>query len=812
MTPFCLRTYPFLSIGIAKVGIFSFPANFSCIFLKKESFSSGFYEYLRSLMDRKRFISVILPLKLEWEPCYWVKDGLEVRVGDRVRVEFARKRYIGVVDGVDIEPEIAHDRIMEAGEVIEGMDRISPQEIELWKQVAQYYMCSVGEVYKAAYPVGKSSLEEARAAASLRNQERIRREIRILEEKIDKRKESIRLKEEKLLTTGGEKAREKLMEAIARNREQVEALSNRINSIGTGNRGLTENIEDKDNRALTENIEDKDNRADKIILTEAQEKARDEISTAFSQGKPAMLHGVTGSGKTEIYISLALDVLSKGQNVLYLVPEIALSRQLENRLAMHFGRQLLVFHSAQSAAQKRDIAAAIRHGEGPYIVLGTRSSLFLPHRNLGLIIVDEEHDSSYKQDSPAPRYNGRDTALMLSLIQSGPDKPCNIVLGSATPSLEELYNCMAGRHVLVRLNERYHGAQNADIEIIDTRLEMRRKGMRGNFSLKLIGYIRQALEQGGQVIILRARRAWASSVQCSSCGTIMKCPHCNVSLSLHKGPERLVCHYCGWTAPFEGRCSKCGGELHSLGAGTQKIEEEAAALFPEASIARLDSDITQNKALEIKTIQDFSKGYTDILIGTQIITKGFDFSRLRLVAVIGADSMLSLQDFRADEKTMQTLMQLRGRCGRRQDSGLFVIQTAQPEHPVYQQIKHNQPEDFNLQLLSERKEFAFPPYSRIIEIQTKDSSEDRAAKMSDALASRIISSLSSIYPDINTLITGPYTPMPDKINDNYIRMIRLCLKKDKRLKDGKAAIGKAVESFERSERYTGHFTINVDPA
>ena len=258
-------------------------------------------------MDRKRFISVILPLKLEWEPCYWVKDGREVRVGDRGRVEFARKRYIGVVDGVDIEPEIAPERVMEAGEIIEGMDRISPQEIELWKQVAQYYMCSVGEVYKAAYPVGKSSLEEARAAASLRNQERIRREIRILEEKIDKRKESIRLKEEKLLTTGGEKAREKLMEAIVRNREQIEVLSNRINSIGTDNRALTENIEDKDNRA-------------KIILTEAQEKARDEISTAFSQGKPALLHGVTGSGKTEIYISLALDVLSKGQNVLYLVP------------------------------------------------------------------------------------------------------------------------------------------------------------------------------------------------------------------------------------------------------------------------------------------------------------------------------------------------------------------------------------------------------------------------------------------------------------------------------------------------------------
>ena len=763
-------------------------------------------------MEAKRFISVILPLKLEWEPCYWVKDGLEVRVGDRVRVEFARKRYIGVVSAVDIEPEIAHDRIMQAGSAIEGMDRVSSEEIALWRQVAQYYMCSVGEVYKAAYPVGKSALEEARAAACLRNQERIGKEIKILSERIDKKRESIRQKEEKLRSTTGEKAREKLIEAISRYREQVEVLSDRINSIGTETRALTGNIEPKDNRTLTENIEDKGNKSDKIILTEAQEKARDEISTAFSGGKPALLAGVTGSGKTEIYISLALEVLAKGQNVLYLVPEIALSRQLENRLAMHFGRQLLVFHSAQSAAQKRDIAASIRHGEGPYIVLGTRSSLFLPHRDLGLIVVDEEHDSSYKQDSPAPRYNGRDTALMLSVIHDSPDKRCNIVLGSATPSLEELYNCLAGRHVLVRLSERYHGAQNADIEIIDTRLEMRRKGMRGNFSLKLIGYIQQTLDHGGQVIILRARRAWAAAIQCSNCGAIVKCPHCNVSLSLHKGPERLVCHYCGWTAPFERRCSKCGGELSSLGAGTQKIEEEAAALFPEASIARLDSDISQNKALEIKTIQDFSEGNTDILIGTQIITKGFDFSRLRLVAVIGADSMLSLQDFRADEKTMQTLMQLRGRCGRRQESGLFVIQTAQPEHPVYQQIKYGQNDLFQARLLAERKEFAFPPYSRIIEIQTKDTSEGRAIAMSNALVSKIKGSLSGIYPDIDNILTGPYTPMPDKINDNHIRMTRLCLRKDKNLAKGKAALLKTVESFERSERYTGHFTLNVDPA
>ena len=328
----------------------------------------------------------------------------------------------------------------------------------------------------------------------------------------------------------------------------------------------------------------------------------------------------TSSGKTEIYIKLALEALESGKNVLYLVPEIALSRQLEDRLYTYFGEKMLIFHSGESAASKRNVAEAVRNSEDGYIVLGTRSSLFLPHHDLGLIVVDEEHDNSYKQDSPAPRYNGRDTALMLKQIHG-----CSIVLGSATPSLEEMYNCRTGKHTLIELKQRFHGSDSSDIEMIDTKAERRKNGMVGNFSRKLIGHISTTLEKGGQVIILRSRRSWAPVLQCDSCGELVRCPHCNVSMSLHKN-GRLVCHYCGHTGHYDGRCSRCGGSLTSLGAGTQKIEDEARSLFPEARIARLDSDTAQSRQYEKNIIRDFESGKIDILIGTQIVTKGFDFS------------------------------------------------------------------------------------------------------------------------------------------------------------------------------------------
>ena len=433
-------------------------------------------------------------------------------------------------------------------------------------------------------------------------------------------------------------------------------------------------------------------------------------------------------------------------------------------------------------------------------MLGTRSSLFLPHHNIGLIIVDEEHDGSYKQESPAPRYHGRDTALMLSVLHRSA-----IILGSATPSLEEMYNCLTGRHMLVELRERYHGAGSSDVEIIDTNAERRKNGMTGSFSRKLIAHIDNTVREGGQVLILRSRRAWAPAMQCEGCGEIQKCPHCNVSLSYHKGRNAMVCHYCGYTASYTGTCVKCGDRLKGLGAGTQKIEEEAAALFPHARIARLDSDTAQSGSNAREIIRRFEKGETDILVGTQILAKGFDFSRLSLVAVVAADTLLGVQDFRADEKAFHLLEQFRGRCGRRDRKGLFVIQTSQPEHPIYKRIIENEAGTFYGQLMIERKDFNFPPYSRIIEITVRDNYEDRAERMASGLAERLKES-------IGHQVTGPYTPVVDRIADCHLRKIRISLKKDRFLKTAKMRLKESVKSFEKKSGYDGHITLDVDPS
>ena len=376
---------------------------------------------------------------------------------------------------------------------------------------------------------------------------------------------------------------------------------------------------------------------------------------------------------------------------------------------------------------------------------------------------------------------------------------CNILLGSATPSLESLYNTLAGRYTLVSLAEKYHGANQAEIEIIDTKAERKKRGMVGNFSRKLIERINATLQSGEQVLILRSRRAWATSLQCDECGEIQKCPHCNVSLSLHKNKGSMICHYCGYCTPYTRRCTKCDGNLNGLGAGTQKIEEEAAALFSDAAIARLDSDSSESQK---NIISDFSKGKTNILIGTQIIGKGFDFSNLGLVAVIAADGMLGIQDFRADEKAFHLLEQFRGRCGRREKKGVFIIQTSQPEHPIYSNLSGMGSTDFSETLLMERKDFGFPPFSRIIEITIKDNYEDRAERMAGWLSERLS----------KFAITGPYLPVVDRIADQHLRKIRICLAKDKTLTEKKHLIKGIISKFETTYKYDGHISIDVDPA
>lgn len=749
-------------------------------------------------MGTKRYISVILPLKLEWEPCYWTCE--DINEGERVRVNFAGKEYVGVVTGVDVEPEIGQEKIREIISVERDMSKVLPEEMELWRKVADYYLCTAGEVFKAAYPSGKVNMEQARAEAKRKVCSRRAKALDAIVSKLERLEERLRKKEVLALKhKEGTKAKEACLKDMERLREDI--------AIGMKAKEEAERRLKAAEAGIS--LTPFERECGSISLSDAQKKAYAEILEGFKSAKPVLLHGVTGSGKTEIYINLADKTLRKGRNVLYLVPEIALSRQLEERLRRHFSERLITFHSAESLASRMNAAEMVRNSTEGYVVLCTRSGLFLPHHDLGLVIVDEEHDRSYKQDSPAPRYNGRDTALILNSLH----RDCNIILGSATPSLEEIYNTSVGRHILVKLKERFHGSEDSEIQIIDTKAERRKNGMHGCFSRKLIDHIRQTLSRGQQVLILRSRRAWATAMQCAECGDIVKCPNCNVSLSYHKDKGDMVCHFCGYSGRHTGICGKCGGSLVLLGAGTQKIEEEAAALFPEATIARLDSD-SQNKTEGTKAIKDFEEGKTDILIGTQIITKGFDFENLSLVAIIAADTLLGIQDFRADEKALQLMEQFRGRCGRRGNKGLLVIQTSQPEHPIYRQMaqKHDLAAS---SLLIERKDFDFPPYTRIIELTIKDMYEDRAERMSGRLAAV----LNKHFPPAGSegLLKCPpvseaYSPVVDRIASQHIRKIRICFRKDRMLTANKILLKRLIAAFEKDNRYDGHISIDVDPS
>lgn len=761
------------------------------------------------------------------------RDKEQVRVGDRVRVNFAGKEYVGVVSMADAGKQAEEmgivDKVKPILGMAEGLEPVTKEEIELWRQIAEYYLCTVGEVYKAAYPAQKVEKEVVQARQEAlkvereeKNRTKIADKIKRLEERAEKKAE-LAAKARKSESRERYLAEKDMLEGeigllVRELTSMVGELCRTTGSVtGYGDSVTYHQDEEPIGGSIIETSEGTEK---EIRLSAAQEEAYSKIKEIFAKGKPALLHGVTGSGKTEIYLKLAQETLAMGKNVLYLVPEIALSRQLEDRISETFP-ELLVFHSGETMSRKREVATVLRHAGEPaegkgYVVLGTRSAIFLPHKNLGLVIVDEEHDTSYKQDSPAPRYNGRETAIMMAKIFGA-----NVILGSATPSLESLYNCSVGRYGLVTLNKRFYDAADSDIEIIDTIAERRKNGMIGNFSRKLIEHIGKCLGEQRQVLILRERRAYSPIVQCQECGDIPKCRCCNVSLSLHRradGSERLVCHYCGRVYEYTGKCHKCGGELKPLGSGTQKIEEEASKLFPNARIARLDSDMAQSRKYETDTIRKFSNGEIDILIGTRMVAKGFDFSGLSLVAVLQADSILGQEDYRADERGLQLLEQFRGRCGRRGEKGLFVIQTSQPEHPVYQSIDGKLDENGTMaRFLGERKLFGYPPYSRVIGVVIKDYNQARVDLLSRDLGEYLRGALAvkvSFAPGVQNgpNVIGPYSPAIDKISNQNIRQIRVLLPKDRSLARNKETLAAAVERFEKEKKYSGHIALDVDPA
>ena len=690
------------------------------------------------------FVSVILPVKFKEEVLYLLPDsflhynsptaatenaagGCKVAPGTRVRVHFGKREMIGVVRGFRYADrgEVPLERLgkpLEYKEIdgVVELPAIKREQLEFWQVLADYYLCTVGEVYKAAYPA------------------------------LAVRQESVKSR----------KSPELFLERISFSPE------------GISQQRLP-------------------------MLSQRQQGAFDEIRAHFRSGKrPVLLHGATGSGKTEIYVKLAQEVLAKGKNVLFMVPEIALSKELESRLKGYFGERLLLFHSKVTAAQKHFVHSVVLQagGNSPVVVLGTRSSLFLPFAQLGLVIVDEEHDPSYKQSDPAPRYNARDAAVLLASIYGA-----HLVMGSATPSFESLYNVSIKKYARVMLPFRYFGAPAPDVEIIDT-IKARRIGeMKGSFSQKLINALKENMEQGGQALVFRNRRSYSPMVQCDNCGQIPKCPHCNVSLSYHRYNNTLRCHYCDYTSLFSSRCPQCSsGELVARGAGTERVEEELRELLPLARIERFDADVAESKREEERIISSFAKGEIDILVGTQMLSKGFDFEKLSLVALLQADTVLGMEDFRADERALQLFTQLIGRSGRRGIRGKMLIQSAQKNHPIFKIFKLDTLFPDSSALLDERREFRFAPYVRMVKITLRHRTMEELERLTAAVAAIQVPCLE---------ITGPFVPGLERLRGEWQRAFYVKFARDSRLSHNKRVLMERLEALNAPNS----IVVDVDP-
>ena len=469
------------------------------------------------------------------------------------------------------------------------------------------------------------------------------------------------------------------------------------------------------------------------VLNEHQQRAYDEIVRSFQEKNVCLLHGVTSSGKTEVYIHLIEDALRQGKQVLYLLPEIALTTQITERLKRVFGSRLGIYHSKFPDAERVEIWQKQLTEEGYDIILGVRSSVFLPFRNLGLVIVDEEHENTYKQQDPAPRYHARNAAIVLASMYGA-----KTLLGTATPSVETWQNATTGKFGWVELKERYKEIQLPEIIPVDIKELHRKKRMTGQFSPLLLQYVREALDNKQQVILFQNRRGFAPMIECRTCGWVPKCKNCDVSLTYHKGINQLTCHYCGYTYQLPRSCPACEGvELMHRGFGTEKIEDDVKLIFPEASVARMDLDTTRTRSAYEKIIADFEQGKTDILIGTQMVSKGLDFDHVSVVGILNADTMLNYPDFRSYERAFQLMAQVAGRAGRKNKRGRVVLQTKSIDHPIIRQVMTNDYEDMVAGQLAERQMFHYPPYYRMVYVYLKNRNETLLDVMAHTMAEKL---------------------------------------------------------------------------
>lgn len=762
------------------------------------------------------YANIVLPVPLDAQFSYIVPDALadKVQVGMRVVVPFGKtKTYVGIIS-LYPAPEPANS-VDEKGKKITFKEILSifeptpilvPEQLKLWQWMSNYYMTPIGDVYKAAFPSGLKTEDKYKP----------RTELYITLSDIYKNNEALNL----------------LLNAFGRAKKQQEVLMtylqlagvDTINSLNSDSllREVTREellneahcslsiIHALVERKVLRTYEKEVGRLQTGIAThyekikplnEAQSDAYNHLLLQMMQHPVTLLHGVTSSGKTEIYIHLIQKAIEEHKQVLYLVPEIALTVQMTSRLQAVFGDKLGIYHSKYSDAERVEIWKK-QLSNHPYdVILGARSAVFLPFQQLGLVIVDEEHEQSFKQQDPAPRYHARSAAIILANMYKA-----KVLLGTATPSIETYFNAKNGKFGFVELSRRYKDIQLPQVEIVDIKDLRRRKMMKGPFSPRLLSAVREALEHGQQAILFQNRRGFAPMVECKQCGWVPKCPNCDVSLTLHKNMNSLSCHYCGYTYKVPTACPCCEGtDIRGRGYGTEKIEDEISSLLPEAKIARMDLDTTRTHNAYDRIINEFSEGKTNLLIGTQMITKGLDFDKVSVVGILDADSMLNYPDFRAYEQAFMMMCQVSGRAGRKGKQGLVILQTKNQELPIIQQVVHNDYQNFYRNVLEERKDFHYPPFYRLIYVYLKHREENVVESAGYELGSRLREVLGN-------RVLGPDKPAVARVKTLNIRKIVLKLENGIDMTRAKQVLRQVQAAMSKDKRY-GALVVyyDVDP-
>ncbi len=812
------------------------------------------------------FIDVILPLSLERNFTYAItKAEVDfIKRGVRVAVPFGKNKvYTGIVYNIHNNAPTAYDA-KSIHSILDEFPVVNQCQFKLWEWMSGYYLCSMGEIMRAAMP--NAFLLESETIISLNPS--VEFEVNSLKDdeylvfealqqqsslKVDEinaiidRKNSFpvlkRLLDHKVIALEqelSEKYKPKLIRCVrlhpnyqhdsalqelvetlksaSKQREivlsyfnlatatkqiKVSDLKTKSNATSTQIKILIDKEVFEEYHYQTDRIQFQDSEDDASIeLNSYQKTALKEIDGLFETQNIVLLHGVTSSGKTEIYVKKIESILAEGKQALYLVPEIALTSQLVQRLQKYFGNQIAVYHSRYSQNERVEVwNHVLNQSENARVVIGARSSVFLPFSNLGLIIVDEEHEQSYKQFDPSPRYHARDTAIVLAALFKS-----KTLLGSATPSLESFYNATKeNKYGYVALNKRFNNVLMPEIELVDLTDKHKRKRMTGHFSDRLITEIKETLEVGSQVILFQNRRGYSPVVSCNTCGHTPECPNCDVSLTFHQYKNQLRCHYCSHTMAMQQFCGACGGvEIDSKGFGTEQIQEEIELLFPDAKVARMDLDTTRGKYSYDRIIASFENKEVDILVGTQMVTKGLDFRHVKLVGVLNADQLINFPDFRAHERSFQLLQQVAGRAGRTDTRGKVIIQTYNPYHTILQQVSINDYDSMFVEQLEDRRVYKYPPYCRIIKLTVKHKDYNKVNEGAEWLAT----SLRHVF---NANVLGPEFPVVSRIRNQYHKNILLKIPQNQSLVKTKTVLQKIKLSFSSTRDFRAvRLLINVD--